>query len=454
MMLSDRVFMKSLSRLALPIAAQSLMLSAVSVADTLMLGGVEQNAMAAVSLASKFQFLQNMIVSTVVAAMVILGAQYWGKKDTDTVNRVFSLALRLCGLTSILFFAACEFFPHIMMRAFTNDPELNRIASEYLRIAAWSYLLTGFSQCYLGLLKISDHAGDTAFISSAAVVINIALNAVLIFGLVGRPMGVRGAAVATLVARVVELVWAVAFSFRKNYIRPDYARLFRSGAVLTRDFFRCLWPLLGAALLWGVGFTAYSAFMGHIDQDAPAANSVASSVIELVCCLCNGLASGGGILVGNMLGAGDLEKGKLYGTRLVKMSYVVGVGTSLLMFAITPLVMSVVQLSDAAREYLYSMMIVMSVYTIGRVVNTITINGVFAAGGDTMFDMYSLAVTMWGLALPLALLGTFVFHWPVWLVYACTCLDEVGKIPWVMHHFRKYKWVRDLTRDKAALAEQ
>ena len=454
MMLSDRVFIKSLSRLALPIAAQSLMLSAVGVADTLMLGGVEQNAMAAVSLASKFQFLQNMIVSTVVAAMVILGAQYWGKKDKDTVNRVFSIALRLCGLTSILFFAACEFFPQIMMKAFTNDPELNRIASEYLRIAAWSYLLTGFSQCYLGLLKISDHAGDTAFISSAAVVINIALNAVLIFGLVGRPMGVQGAAIATLIARVVELIWAVAFSFRKNYIRPDYSRLFRSSAVLTRDFFRCLWPLLGAALLWGVGFTAYSAFMGHIDQDAPAANSVASSVIELVCCLCNGLASGGGILVGNMLGAGDLEKGKLYGTRLVKMSYVVGIGTSLLMFGITPLVMSVVQLTDAAREYLYSMMIVMSVYTIGRVVNTITINGVFAAGGDTLFDMYSLAVTMWGLALPLALLGTFVFHWPVWLVYACTCLDEVGKIPWVMHHFRKYKWVRDLTRDKAALAEQ
>ena len=453
MMLSDRVFMKNLSRLALPIAAQSLMLSAVGVADTLMLGGVEQNAMAAVSLASKFQFLQNMVLSSVVAAMVILGAQYWGKQDRGTVNRVFAIALRLCGITSILFFAACEFFPHAMMNAFTNDPELNRIASEYLRIAAWSYLLTGFSQCYLGLLKISDHAGDTALISSAAVVINIVLNAVLIFGLAGRPMGVRGAAVATLIARVVELVWALALSFRKNYIRPDYSRFFVLDTVLTRDFFRCMLPLLGAALLWGVGFTAYSAFMGHIDQDAPAANSVASSVIELVCCLCNGLASGGGILVGNALGAGNLEKGKLYGTRLVRMSYFVGIGTSLLMFAITPLVMSVVHLSSAAEEYLHSMMIVMSVYTVGRVVNTITINGVFAAGGDTLFDMYSLAVTMWGIALPLALLGTFVFHWPVWLVYACTCLDEVGKIPWVMHHFRKYKWVRDLTRDRAALAE-
>ena len=452
MMLSDRVFMKSLSRLALPIAAQSLMLSAVAVADTLMLGGVEQNAMAAVSLASKFQFLQNMIVSTVVAALVVLGAQYWGKKDRESMNRLFSIALRLCGATSVLFFIACEFFPQHMMQAFTGDPELNRIASDYLRTAAWSYLLTGFSQCYLGLLKISDHAGETALISSSAVVINIVLNAVLIFGLLGQPMGVRGAAAATLIARVAELVWAVALSFRRNHVRPDFSRFFRPDRVLTRDFFRCMLPLLGAALLWGVGFTAYSAFMGHIDRDAPAANSVASSVIELVCCLCNGLASGGGILVGNALGAGDLKRGKLYGTRLVRMSFAVGAGTSLLMFAITPLVMSVVHLSEAAEAYLHSMMIVMSVYTVGRVINTITINGVFAAGGDTLFDMYSLAVTMWGLALPLALLGTFVFRWPVWLVYACTCLDEVGKIPWVMHHFRKYRWVRDLTRDRAVPA--
>jgi Na+-driven multidrug efflux pump len=238
----------------------------------------------------------------------------------------------------------------------------------------------------------------------------------------------------------------VALSFRENYIRPDYRRIFALDRALTGDFIRCMLPLLGASLLWGIGYTAYSAFMGHIDQDAPAANSVASSVIELVCCLCNGLASGGGIMVGNALGAGDLDTARLYGTRLVKMSFVVGILTSLLMFALTPLVMSVVHLNGTAEAYLHGMMIVMSVYTVGRVVNTITINGVFSAGGDTLFDMYSLAVTMWGIALPLAVLGTFVFHWPVWMVYACTCLDEVGKIPWVMLHFRKYKWLRNLTR--------
>ncbi|MBO2516562.1 MAG: MATE family efflux transporter [Clostridiales bacterium] len=446
----DRAFWKELCKVALPIAAQSLMLSAVAVADTLMLGGVEQNAMSAVSLATKIQFIQNMIISSLTAALIVLGAQYWGKKDTVSMNRLFCMAMKWGGLCSILFFIGCGVFPEYVMLAFTDNTDLIAIASDYLRIAAWSYLLTGFSQCYLALLKISDHASDTAVISTTTVLLNIALNAVFIFGLFGIPaMGVRGAALATTIARAVELVWAVSLSFNKKHLRPKLSYLFTVMAPgLSRDYVRCLLPLLGASLLWGVGFTAYSSFMGHIDADAPAANSVASSVIELVCCLCNGLASGGGILVGNALGAGDLVKGKLYGQRMVVLSYLCGILTSAVMLAITPLVMSIVTLNETATAYLKGMLLVMAVYTIGRVVNTITINGIFAAGGDTLFDMYSLAVTMWGMALPLAFLGTFIFHWPVWLIYACTCLDEVGKIPWVMYHFKKYKWVKDLTRER------
>lgn len=446
-MFRDGEFWRELMKLAMPIAAQSLMLSAVGVADTLMLGGVEQNAMSAVSLATKIQFIQNIAISSMIAAFIALAAQYWGKQDREALNRLFCITIRLTGTLSVLFFVGCEFFPQYLMLLFTDDPELIGIASEYLKIAAWSYLLTGFSQCYLALLKTSDHAGDTAVISTTAVICNIGLNAVFIFGLAGMsPMGVRGAALATVVARAVELFWSVLLTFRKDYVRPEYRSLLKRDPDLNHDFNRTMWPLLGAGLLWGVGFTAYSAFMGHIDQDAPAANSVASSVIELVCCMCNGLASGGGILVGNALGAGQLEKGKLYGIRIVKISFICGLLTSLVMFAITPIVMSIVRMNDNALGYLRGMMLVMTVYTVGRVVNTITINGIFAAGGDTLFDMYSLAVTMWGIALPLAALGTFLFHWPVWLVYACTCLDEVGKIPWVMLHFRKYKWVKDLTR--------
>ena len=150
--------------------------------------------------------------------------------------------------------------------------------------------------------------------------------------------------------------------------------------------------------------------------------------------------------MGNELGAGRLDSGKEAGIRLVKISFVIGIISTLIMLALTPVLLHFVDLSPMATYYLRGMMIIMAFYMIGRSVNAITINGVFSAGGDTLFDMYSLAVSMWCLAVPLAALGTFVFHWPVFCVYACTCLDEVGKIPWTMYHFRKYKWVKDLTR--------
>ena len=210
---------------------------------------------------------------------------------------------------------------------------------------------------------------------------------------------------------------------------------------------KCLYPLVGASLFWGVGFTSYTAFMGHLGIDAAAANSVAAVVRDLLCCLCNGICNAAGIMVGNELGAGDLEKGKLYGDRIFKLSMICGLIITVLTFASTPLLTLFVKLTETAKDYFVQMMIIMSIYMFGRTVNTIIINGIFAAGGDTMFDMYSLAVCMWGLAVPLAALGAFVFHWPIYLVYACTCIDEVGKIPWVIHHYKKYKWVKDLTRE-------
>lgn len=445
---SDKFFNRQLWKLAVPIMIQSLMLASVAAADAFMLGGVDQNSMSAVSLASQIQFIQNMIISSVTAAVSILGAQYWGKKDKKTIGRIFCLSVRFCFLSSFVFFLGCICVPERLMVLFTNEPELIAIGADYLRIAGWSYLLTGISQCYLVILKVTDHTADAAKISSAAVALNIILNGILIFGGFGiTAMGVQGAALATLIARVTELACCVCLSFRKGYIRLNLTGLWKAYPVLTGDFVRCLLPMIGAALLWGVGFTSYTAFMGHMGTDAAAANSIASVVRDLVCCMCNGLASGGGILVGNELGAGNLSRGREYGDRLMKLSFVCGLLSTAIMFAVTPLLIHVVKLTAQARYYLIGMMCIMAVYMIGRTVNTIVINGIFAAGGDTLFDMYSLVVTMWMIAVPLAALGAFVFHWPVEVVYACTCLDEVGKIPWVIYHYKKYKWVKDLTRE-------
>jgi len=444
---NNKEFLPKLLKIMLPIAFQNLMLASVAAADALMLGGLQQNFMSAVSLATQIQFVQNMFVSSIVAVEGILGAQYWGKKDTVTLNKIFNITLKLSVLISFIFFLACQLIPSALMTVFTNQQDLIDIGIEYLRIAGWSYLLTGISQCYLGMMKVSDHSGKTALISSCTVVVNIILNAVFIFGLFGiSEMGPRGAALATLLSRVFELVWAVACSYRKNYIHPKIKYFFCKYGELLLDFFKVLGPLIGAFLFWGIGFTSYNAFMGHLGADVTAANSVAAVVRDLMCCFCNGLCTAAGIVIGNELGAGNLELGKKYGIKIMKIGLVCSGIISVIMLGLTPVVTHCVKLSEGAGKILTGMMLINCVYMYGRSLNTIIINGIFAAGGDTMFDMYSLAACMWGLAVPLALLGTFVFNWPALVVYACTCIDEVGKIPWVLHHFKKYKWVQDLTR--------
>lgn len=445
--INRKEFYKNLARLALPIALQSLMLASVAAGDALMLGKVAQNEMTAVSLATQIQFVQNMFLGAITMAGSILGAQYWGKGDRHTLEDVFNMMLGLCGIISVLFFLACELMPGLLMHIFTHDAALIAIGSSYLRIAGWSYLLTGVSQCCLTMMKISDCAVPGALISSCAVILNICLNAVFIFGLLGAPrMEARGAALATTISRIIELVLCIIISLKPSCIRPAFRRFAVQPKELRTDFTKQCLPLMGGMLCWGIGFTSYTAIMGHMGADAAAANSVAAVVRDLICCMCNGIGSAAGIMVGNKLGAGRLEEGKAYGTELKNISFVIGFLSTALVLAVTPLIVRMVILTDQAQEYLTGMMVIMSVYMIGRCVNTVTINGVLDGGGDTLFDMYSLIVCMWIIAIPLALVGAFVLHWTPLAVYACTCLDEVGKIPWVMKRFRKYKWVQDLTR--------
>lgn len=446
--LSDKDFNRKLIRITIPVSLQNLMLAAVAACDAIMLGRVDQNAMSAVSLAGQIQFIQNIFFWASTGAASVLGAQYFGKKDLKTLDRIFSLCLRINLIVSLIFWAGCVFIPEKLMMIYTNEPVLIAIGAEYLRIAGWSYLITGLSQTSLTDLKVTGHVTAGAVISSSAVICNICLNAILIFGLLGAPaLGVRGAATATLLARILEASLAVLITFRPGYIRLSLRSLFRRSGIIFKDFMRCAMPILCSGALWGCGFSLYTAILGHLGTDAAAANSVSAVIRDLFCCLCNGMATGANIVLGNEFGAGNTETGKKYGQRIAVLAIITGLATCFLVIAITPLVLRFYKLTPEAEHLLTQMMIIMAVYMIGRCINTILINGVFYSGGDIMFDAISLAVCMWGIAIPLSMLGAFVFHWPIPLVFACTCLDEVGKLPWVFAHFRKYKWVRNLTRD-------
>lgn len=379
----------------------------------------------------------------------ILVAQYYGKGEMVSIEKIFAYAMKVSFLMSTVFFLASLFVPEILMRIFTKEPQLIAGGVIYLRIIAVSYLFTAVSQIYLCILKNTGYAVKSMVIGSTAVVINIFLNAALIFGLFFFPkMGIAGAAFATTVSKLIELLWAQAESFREKHARLRMKFCFVMDKQLVKDYWRYSLPMLGDYLVWGVGFTMYSVIMGHLGNDAVAANSIANIVKNLIVSFCTGLANGGGIIIGNELGMGNLTQAKKYGGILWKMAVISGVASSLLLIALSPVIVEVTVLSPQATEYLKWMLILCACYMIAKSINMMTIAGVFPAGGDSKFGLICDTATMWVFAVPTGFLAAFYFHLPVVIVFLIINLDEVVKVPVAIWHYKKYGWLKNITREQ------
>ena len=438
----DKEFYSQLKKLMIPIAFQSFMLAAVSAGDSAMLGFVDQNAMAAVSLAGNIQFVQNLFLAAVVCGATILTAQYWGKGDKAMVERIFGLSLKYALVISVIFCVGGLLFPKQMISLFTNAPELMDIGAGYIRVAALSYLLTGITQCWLCVMKTTGQTKESAAISSFALVLDTVLNAIFIFGF---HMGARGAALTTTITRFIELAIVLIYQ-PKIAVRPRFTRVSR---LIHKDFLHCSVPHLINAMFWGIGTTLYSVIIGHLGVAITAAFSVSNIIRQLSLAVCQGLGTGGEILLANVLGSGDLAKGKEYGSRLGKLSILCGIFCACLALAFGSLLFRFMTLSDAARAYATVMTLACAFYMMAQCINVVVVCGVFAAGGDTAFDAYSVAVTMWLMILPLAFLAAFRWKWDPIYVYLILSMDEAIKIPWVYHHYKKYKWLKNITREEA-----
>lgn len=330
------------------------------------------------------------------------------------------------------------------MRIFTNDTNMIEIGSQYLKIASWSYLIVGITQCYITMMRVGNRA-NLAMISSLSVVVNIILNAFFIFGLFGIPkMEARGAALATVIARIIELGITVILFTKIKDIKLKIVNIFKIDLSLDILFLKMSAPIFLNESIWGIGITIYSVFIGHLGEEATAANSIASVIKDLVTSLCRGIGVGGGILLGYKLGVNDFETAKRYGNKLLKLSVIVGIVCSVLVLALSP-ISNLFELSSKANSYLWIMILICMVYMIAKSINICAINGIFYAGGDTKFDAYSLGVTMWGIIIPLAAIATFICSWPVLVIYLIISLDEIIKIPWVFIHYKKYKWLKNIT---------
>lgn len=439
-------FSKNLLSIAFPIAFQQFMLASVSASDALMLGKLTQDSMSAVSLASQVTFVESLFLAAMTIGLSIFAAQYWGKKDRAAVERIFAYVMKITVMISALFFLAGLCIPGLLMRIFTNDPVLIRGGAVYLRTVSLSFLLTGISQVYLCILKNTGRTAKASAISSASVLINIALNAVLIFGLLGFPkLEIMGAALATVTARGIETAWCVLETSKRDCVKLKLYHLLHDDALLRHDFWKYTTPVLGNEIVWGVGFTMYSVIMGHLGSDAVAANSIAGIAKNLVACFCVGLGSGSGIIVGNELGAGHLEKAREYGGKLCRLSILCGAASGAVLLALSPLIFAMTSLNSTTNTYLRWMLVMCSCYMVGKSVNSTTIGGIFCAGGDSRFGFLCDTVTMWCITVPLGMVTAFVLKLPVLAVYMVVNLDEVIKLPAVYRHYIQYKWVKDLT---------
>lgn len=439
-----RSLRKEIVRLALPIALQQFMTALVGACDAIMLGKLSQDAMSAVSLATQVTFVFNLFMFAFMAGENMFVAQYYGKGDYTGISQVFSLVTKICGCIAVVFLAGTLFFPEQLMRILTNEETLIVLGSEYLRVIGISYVFSGIAQIFLAIMKNCGAVNMSTLINGVMVILNIALNAVFIFGLSGFPkMGIKGAALATVLVTVVQFLWSVGYVLCR--IRAVKFSLRSCEKKLFGRFWQKAVPLLINNLAWGIGFSMYSVIMGHLGTDAVAANGIANISKNLVVCFCLGLGNAGSIIVGNRLGADRLQEAKEVGETLTKTAIIAGIVSGLVLIALSPFITKMVDLTPTARGYLQKMLLISSYYIAGKSVNCMTIGGIFAAGGDSKFGMLCDSVTLWCIIVPLGCICAFILKLPVMIVYFVLNLDEIIKLPVVYKHYKKYKWIKNLT---------
>ena len=442
-------FYGQIIRLVIPVVIQNLLSAAVSSADVVMLNYVSQDAISAVSLASQYANVLFMIYYGLGTGATMLCAQYYGKKDYMAIRAVEGIALRFSLVVSAVFAVLALCVPEQMMRLFTNEQRLIELGADYLRYMSVAYLCWSVIEVYLSVLRSMERVTICMVLNMVAFGLNVLLNAVFIFGLFGAPkMGVSGVALATAISRVVELLGCIVVSICSKEVKLDLRYLFIRNKPLLSDFVKLALPALGNDVVWGVGFSMYSVILGHLGSDAVAANSLVTVVRQFGTVLCYGMASAGGILLGKLIGERQPEELiRRDASLLIRLTITCGVLGGLLVLAATPFVLRYATLSETAMGYLKTMLLINTYYITGTALNTTMICGIFRSGGDSKFGFYCDLIDMWAYAVPLGFFSAFVLRLPVRWVYFLLMTDEFVKWPFVIRHYKKGQWLRNITRD-------
>lgn len=447
------IFYKSVFSLVLPMAIQNLINVGVTATDVFMLGRVGEKVLSGSSLAGQIQFIMMLVFFGITAGATVLTAQYWGKRDTKTIEKILGMGLSGGILIAAVFTALALIIPDRLMHIFTSDPIVIQEGAKYLRIVGMSYMFMAVTQVYLNIMRSIERVVVATVIYFISLIVNICINAILIFGLFGAPrLEIVGAAIGTLSARITETALVLLYAhFKNKIVKIRLKNMLHIDRILFQDFVRYSMPVVLNELMWGLGTSCNTAIIGHLGSEAVAANSVAQVARQLAQVVVFGISNATSIWLGKTLGEGKLLHAKAYAKRFAILSLILGMigGSAILIFG--PVAANMLALSETAQKYLRFMFFVMSYFVVGQAFNTTMVCGIFRSGGDTRFGLYMDVITMWGCSILLGALAAFVFHATVPVVYAILLSDEVIKVPICFLRYRKYKWLRDVTREQEEL---
>ena len=442
----DKEFFRAMLAIALPVAFQQLITAGLNMLDVLMVGQLGETAVAALGLANQIFFLLILFLFGVTSGMSIFTAQFWGKGDTEHIHQVLGICLSVAVSVSLIFSLAATVIPERLMKFYTEDPEVIRLGSDYLRIVGLSYAMTAISISYISILRSITMIKLTVLVSVLALVLKTGIAYLLIFGIGGLPaLGVRGAAIGTAIAWTFEAILLLVFVYIfKTPLAANPLRFFQFSRAFLAKVLRTSMPAAANEVLWSFGITTYNAVYARIGTDAIAAVNINATIEELVFVLFIGLGNACSVMVGNKIGEGKKDIAVEYGRRFTIMGVISALLGGIFVIFIRDLVVGLYDLSPSAIQNLRLLMLVYSLSIWLRVFNFMLFIGALRAGGDTRYAMFTELFSIWLIGVPSALIGGFVLHLPVYGVYAMVMVEEFVKGIIILRRFLSRKWIHDL----------
>ena len=446
--LKDKIFLKSMLAIAVPIALQNLITSSLNMVDTLMISSLGQASIAAVGLANQLFFFYILITFGINSGSSIFIAQYWGKEDIPSIRKVLGLALSISTIVGVIFTIAAFFFPEFIMSIFIKEPEVIKLGSDYLKIVSLSYIVTALSFAYSVALRTTGRPNVPMKISAISFVTNTVLNYVLIFGKFGFPtMGVKGAAWGTVIARIIEICIILYTVYStKGVLAASLNELSSWSKEFVSKYLKTTYPVILAEGFWSLGQVMYSIAYARIGEEATAAVQITNTIQNIFFVVVRGLSNACTVMVGNKIGGGDEIEAYEYAKKFMIISTIVGLILGLILATTPSLALMLFRgLDPNLYEVSRKLLVVMGLTFVIRVFNTTAIVGVLRGGGDTQYAMVLDIWTVWIVGVPLAFIGALYLKLPVHYVFVLVTLEEVLKVVITIPRILSKKWIRNIT---------